>query len=169
MSDDAKKEDPKAAKGAAKGAKGGPPFVVALVLPAILAGAAAYGGTRAAAKGAVTAAPEPEPTHHKKVSPPGPTVALEPFLVNTLDANRKGHPMKMTVAIEFEEGAHEEALKSFTPRIRDAILSHMRTLSFEDAVDSQRSEKLRTELLEKCKNAGAVEAERVLITDLVSQ
>ncbi len=63
----------------------------------------------------------------------------------------------------------EDALKPFASRIRDAILSYIRVLSFEDAVDGGHMEKLRAEMLERCHSAGATGAARILITDLVIQ
>jgi flagellar basal body-associated protein FliL len=142
-------------------------MVLGMVLPPLLAAAASYGAVRASAH-----APPPhvvEVVQHVEAKPPGPTVALDPFLVSVVDAKGKGHPMKLSVAVEFGGLVKEDALKAFVPRIRDAILAHMRTLTFEEAVDSQHSEKLRTELLERCQKAGASGAERILITDLVSQ
>lgn len=143
---------------------GGAAMILGLVFPALLAGGAAYGATRAAAKAPGHAEPA-----HVEAKPPGPTVALEPFLVSILDASKKAHPLKLSLAVEFGSKDKEEELKTFVPRIRDAILAYVRALSYEEAVDSQHSEKLRAELLERCRKAGATTAERVLITDLVSQ
>jgi type IV pilus biogenesis protein CpaD/CtpE len=104
-------------------------------------------------------------------------VALDPFLVVTLDAAKKTHAMKVTLAVEFEpnpkeskeEGSKEDALKGFTPRIRDAALSYLRVMSYEEAMDNTRSDKMRADLLERFRAAGAVGASRVLVTDLVVQ
>ena len=81
-------------------------------------------------------------------------MALEPFLVLTQDVNKKAHPMKVTIAIEFSESAKEESLKSFTPRIRDATLGYLRLVTYEDALDSAKSEKLRAEILERLQGRG---------------
>lgn len=153
----------------AKPAKGGGVMMIlAMVIPGLLAGAGSFGATRFA--GHAAAAPHVEASaHHVEAKPPGPTIPLEPFLVSVLDASKKAHPMKLTLAVEFESAAKEEAQKPFIPRIRDAILSHMRSLSYEAAVDHEQAAKLRDELLERCRKAGAASAERVLITDLVSQ
>lgn len=162
-------EKPKEATAAAPATKsrgGALPMIVGFVLPAILAAAGSYGGVRAAARAPAPHAEAPPPPEAR---PPGPTVALEPFLVSINDAAKRPHPMKLTVAVEFDAKAKEDTLKAYTPRIRDAILGHMRTMSFEEAVDQQHTEKLRGDLLERCKKAGAVGAERVLITDQVSQ
>jgi flagellar basal body-associated protein FliL len=157
------KEKPVAAAG------GGKPSIVGLLLPAVLAAAAAFGGARIA--GAHHAAPTAE---HVEVQtkPPGPTLALDPFLLSVSDANKKAHPMKVTIAIEFESGAKEEkedALKSLTPRIRDAVLGYLRTQTYEASIDPSSGDKMRTELVERLRASGAPTAEHVLITDLVIQ
>jgi len=77
--------------------------------------------------------------------------------------------MRVTISVEFDEKAKEETLKSFTPRIRDAALTYLRGMTYEDAVDSGKTDKLRTDLLERIRNTGAAAASRVLITDLVVQ
>jgi flagellar FliL protein len=152
---------------AAKKGGGAVAMILGMVLPAVLAGAASFGGARVA--GAHQPAAQVEAPHHAEAKPPGPTVALEPFLVSIPDAKGKGHPMKLSVAVEFEALVKEDTLKAFVPRIRDAILGYMRTLNYEEALEAVQSEKLREELLERTKKAGAIGAERILITDLVSQ
>ena len=58
---------------------------IALILPAILAAAAAFGGARVAvARAAAPAEHAAEPAE----KPPGPTVTLEPFLVTIPDATK---------------------------------------------------------------------------------
>ena len=152
---------------AAKKGGGAVGMILGIVLPAILAGGASFGGARVA--GAHPPAAHAEAAPHAEAKPPGPTVALEPFLVSVPDAKGKGHPMKLSVAVEFEGLVKEDTLKAFVPRIRDAILAYMRTLNYEEAIDAVHSESMREELLERTKKAGAIGAERILITDLVSQ
>jgi flagellar basal body-associated protein FliL len=143
-----------------------------LILPAVLAGAAAFSGVRLGAAHAAAPAPQAE-QHAAALPPPGPTVALDPFLVVTLDSSKKTHAMKVTLAVEFEgngkEESKEDALKGFVPRIRDAALSYLRVMTYEDAMDSNHSDKMRADLLDKFRAAGAVGAARVLVTDLVVQ
>jgi flagellar basal body-associated protein FliL len=141
---------------------------LALLLPALLAGGASFGGAKLSAAHAASGAASAEHVV-AAVPPPGPTVALDPFLILTQDLNRKPHAMKVTIAIEFDESAKEETLKSFRPRIRDAALGYLRVVSYEDALDSTKTEKIRSELLERCRAAGATSAQRILITDLVVQ
>lgn len=149
---------------APKKSGGGP---LAMILPAVLAAGAAFGGAKIA--GAHASAPVTERVvvlEHAK--PPGPTVPLEPFLVAIQDANKKSHPMKVSLAIEFESTAKEEHIKAFAPRIRDAALTYLRSMTYEQATDPN-TEKMREEMLEKVKKVGASEAERILVTDLVVQ
>jgi flagellar basal body-associated protein FliL len=161
MSDDKKAKPANASGGVGLG-------VLAMVLPSIFAAAASFGAARATAtppgppmQPAAPASPE-EPTS------PGPTLALDPFLVAVQDAKKKMHPMKVNVAVEFGPKASPEELKVFTPRLRDAALDYLRRLTFEEAMDPQVNEKIRPEMLEKLRAAG-LGAKRVLITDLVVQ
>ncbi len=159
--------DPEPSKPVEAPAKKGPSTLLAVALPALIAGAAAFGGAKLSAARAAGA----QPVEHVAVAapPPGPTVSLEPFVLVTPDAGKKMHAMKVTLAVEFEEKAKEDTLKSFTPRIRDATLAYLRLLTYEDAVDGAKSDKIRADLLEKFRGVGAVSASRVLITDLVVQ
>ena len=155
MSDEKKPAEDKPAK------KSSP---LALVLPALLAGAAAFGGSK-------LATPHVAPAAEAKVEakPPGPTMQLEPFLVTIQDATKHAHAMKVTLAVELESGAKEEAPKAYVPRTRDACLTYLRNETFEQVSDSEHTEKLRTELLAKLKEAGVGGVERVLVTDFVVQ
>jgi flagellar basal body-associated protein FliL len=155
VSEEAKKETEKKTGG------GG---IMSLVLPALFAGAAAFGAVKFSSHAAHAATEAP-----KEAKPPGPTVQLDPFLVTINDATKHSHPMKVTLAIEFDEKVKEEAPRTFVPRARDACLSYLRTLSFEDASDLEHAPKFRTELQAQLKEAGVSNVERLLITDLVIQ
>jgi flagellar basal body-associated protein FliL len=159
--------EPEPKKADEQPAKKSPPAILAVLLPALIAGGAAFGGAKfASAHGAPAQAVE-----HVAIAapPPGPTVALEPFVLLTPDASKKMHAMKVSLAVEFDEKAKEETLKSFTPRIRDAALTYLRSMTYEDAIDCAKSDKVRSDLLEHFRNVGALGATRVLITDLVVQ
>lgn len=144
------------------------PGLLGVLLPAVLAAGGAFGGVKAAGGMAHAAAAEPAHATHE-AKPPGPTVSLEPFILTVVDGAKKVHPLKVSIAVEFDHTTKEDALKPFVSRIRDATLSHLRTLSYEDSIDAEKSEKLRSDLLERYRSAGATGAERVLITDLVAQ
>jgi flagellar basal body-associated protein FliL len=161
MADDKEKPAP-APKGGGGGALG-------MLLPAIVAGAAAFGGAKVA--GAHHAVAPVASEQKEAAKPPGPTLALDPFLLTVPDASKKAHPMKVTIAVEFEgaAGKEEDGFKALVPRIRDSTLGYLRTTSFEEALDPAASDKMRSELLERIKAAGVPTAQRVLITDLVTQ
>jgi flagellar basal body-associated protein FliL len=159
--DEAKKAAAAAAAPApAKSGKGGP---LALIIPAILAGGAAFGGAR------ISGGPPPV-AHPVEVAAemPGPTISLEPFLVTIPDGARS-HVVKLTVAVELKHLAKEEEFKAFIPRIRDATLTYLRSLSFEEASSSDHLEQMRTDIRERLKTIGATAVENVLITDFVTQ
>jgi flagellar basal body-associated protein FliL len=147
-------------------ARGGGPGVVGMILPALFAAAAAFGGAKFAGGRHASAAEAPE---HAGAEAPGPTLALEPFLLSIADANKKTHAMKVAIAIEFDAKEKEEALKSLTPRIRDATLGHLRTVRYEDVIDPAAGEKMRADMIEHLHTAGVPTAQHVLITDLVVQ
>jgi flagellar basal body-associated protein FliL len=162
MSDD-KAED----KGASAPPKGGGTVgkLLGILLPALVAGAASFGGSRAA--GAQHAAPAA--TTAEAARPPGPTLELEPFIFTVPDGTKKTHPIKVTIAVEFEATGKEESLKERVPRVRDASLSYLRTLPYEQLQDATSTEKMRTDMLAAIKASGTSTAQRVLITDLVVQ
>lgn len=166
MSDKPEKKDEKAAPAPApKGSKGG--AILAIVLPAMFSGGAAFGGARVASGIVHTKTVYVETPAAPK--PPGPTLALEPFLVTLAEANGKAHAMKVVLAIEFSSTTKEDILKPLMPRVRDASLTYLRTLTYDTAADRSKVDAVRNDLLESIKKSGATTAERVLITDFVLQ
>lgn len=151
---------------AAEPAKKSSSSPLGLILPAILAGAAAFGGARVA--GAHGQGAPPAEHAEPAAKPPGPTLTLDPFLVTVQDAAKKSHPMKVTLAVEFDASTKEDAIKNFVPRIRDISLTYLRGLSYEIAIDP-KPDQIRADLLDRARTAGAATAQQVLITDLVVQ
>ena len=144
--------------------------ILGIVLPAIFAGAASFGGTRAAAAHHAPAPSGESAEAAEAAKPPGPTLSLEPFVFTVSEAGtKKTHPVKVTVAVEFEASGKEEELKNLVHRVRDATLSYLRTITYEQAQDASNTEKMRADLLAAIKASGARTAQRVLITDLVVQ
>lgn len=164
---------PAAAKAESPKRSGSPvATAIGILLTAVLAGGAAFGGAKMGSRGAAPAAAhESDPHDLKPPHPkaPGATIALEPFLLTVADAEGKQRAIKVTLALELKPEEKEDAFKPFVPRIRDATLGYLRALSFEEAADSARVEKMRTELLERCEKLGAYAVEKVLITDFVTQ
>lgn len=144
--------------------KGGGAAIVGVVVTALLSGGAAFAGVKVASGSAH--APAPIVPH---VEPPGPTVAMDPFVATVLDAEHKPHALKLTLAIELGHDGKEEEFKSFIPRARDAVLSHVRSLTLEDVAGPEGVEELRKVLLERIHSVGAHAAEHILVTDLITQ
>jgi flagellar protein FliL len=162
------KEAPAAAAPAApadKGKKSGVVgVVVALVVTAVLSGGAAYGGARAA-----SGPPKHEEPKVVIAKPPGPTIQLDPFVVNVSSADGKPHAVKLTIAIELGHTEKEDAFKVFVPRVRNTTLGYLRGLTFEDLADRGKVEAIRNDLRERIHNVGAIQADQILITDLLTQ
>ncbi|MBI4952586.1 MAG: flagellar basal body-associated FliL family protein [Myxococcales bacterium] len=141
--------------------------MLAALLPAVLAGGAAFGGARfggAHGDTPAAAASEPGPT-----AEPGPTVALQPFVLNLTDSSEQQHALRITLAVELERGGNAEEFNVFVPRVRDAALSYLRTLDVAQVTAATFQDDLRSVLLERIHGLGAAHADRILITDLVMQ
>jgi len=171
VADEKSKAPPPAAPPAAakKGVAG---TVIGVVLTALLSTGGAFGGAKFGAASAAAAHPNPEAEHAPgipTVRAPGVTMPLEPFLVTVNDASGKPRAVKVTLALELRPHELEEALKPFVPRLRDATLTYLRALTFEEAANNQHVEKMRAELLERFTKLGAIAIEQILITDFVTQ
>ncbi len=171
MADEKSKAPPAAAVPAApkKGIAG---TAIGILLTAVLSGGAAFGGAKFGAASVQPAHPEGEGEHAAgipTVRAPGITMPLEPFLVTVNDATGKPRAVKVTLALELRPHELEEALKPFVPRLRDATLTYLRALTFEEAANNQHVEKMRGELLERFIKLGAIAIDQILITDFVTQ
>ena len=171
MSDD---KNDKARKGDAAAPTPRGVSVVALFLTAIVSAGAAGGGALYVSKR--TAHPAPAASHgaahaapHAANAPPGFTLPLEPFVVMSVDAHRAFHAMRATLALEFTPATHEEDVRPYVPRVRDAALSLLRSTSYEVASDPAQMDHLRSELQTRFAATGVRGIARVLITDLVVQ
>lgn len=156
---------------AAPAAKGGGVSIVGLVATAVFAGAAAFGGAKAADHRGGPTSHDTHDTHDAAphVESPGFTLALDPFLVMSSDTNHTSHPMRVVLAIEFDQTAKEETVRRFVPRIRDSALTHLRTVTYETASDPAQMDHLRSDLMERFRSTGVTGVTRVLVTDLVVQ
>lgn len=170
MADEAEKKRAPEQGAAAPKRSGGAGAVLGAVLTALVAAAGAFGGARLGAPAMAGQAQEgASPSPAATMRPPGATVGLDPFLVTVADAQGKPRAIKVTIALELREGAKEDALRPFVPRVRDAMLTYLRTLSYEDVADSGHAEQMRSDLLERFARLGALSIERVLVTDFVTQ
>ena len=140
------------------------PLAIGIVLQATLAAGAAYGGARL---GSARASGAPAAAAAQPNEVPGPTVTLEPFVCTVTDAERRVHAMRVRLAIELKQ--EDEKFERYVPRLRDATLSALRSMSFEDAVSPAGQDQLREELLSRYHDLGAKAAAGVLLTEFVVQ
>ncbi len=75
----------------------------------------------------------------------------------------------MHPAIELKHDGKEEEFKAFIPRARDTVLTHVRGLALEDVSSPAGIEELRRVLLDRIHAVGAMAAEHILVTDLITQ
>lgn len=143
--------------------KGGAAALVGVVVTALLSGGAAFAGVKVASG---PARAEPKAVH---IEPPGPTVTMEPFIATVLDSERRPHALKLTLAIELKHNGKEEEFKAFIPRARDTVLTHVRGLTLEDVASTTGIEELRKVLLDRIHDIGAHGADKILVTDLITQ
>lgn len=167
MSDD--KNDSKARKGDAAAPPTKGVSVVALILTAVVAAGAAGGASLYVSKRTSRAAPHAPAPAPARPTPPGFTLALDPFVVMSIDAHHSFHAMRATIALEFGPTAREEDIRPYVARIRDATLSLLRSVTYEVASDPAQTDRLRAQLQARYQDTGVQGIARVLITDLVVQ
>ena len=165
--EEAKKDEP-AAKGGG-GKKGVVGALIGALISAVLSGGAAFGGVKFASKASSQENAPPAAPMIPVVRAPGPTVPLEAFVANVSDSEGKTRAAKITVNIELQHGASDADFKLFIPRVRDATLSYLRGVQFEQLQKPEGVEQLRKDLIARYHSVGAIKAEQVLITDLITQ
>ncbi len=151
-------------KDAEPGKKG--PGVVGLVLPALLAGAGAFGGAFFGGSPAPAAEQVVDAVDSKV---PGPTVPLNPFVLNVQDKEGATHAAKLTFAVELKKAVDPKLFEVFVPRIRDTVLTYLRSMTFEEMSDSKGKVKMTGDLLAAINKLGAEDASQVLVQDFVIQ
>lgn len=171
MADDEKKESqtpPDGAAGVPAGGGGGK--LVGLVLPAVLAGLAAFGGAKLGGGGGAAAGHGAEATGHDEKKMPGFTVELKAFVLMVTDeVTKENKPLKLSLAIELEKLAKKEEFEPFVPRVRDTVNEYIRGLSYQEIMNPRTKERMTEDLLERIHKLGGESAKRVLVQEMVTQ
>lgn len=111
---------------------------------------------------------EAEPEKGKKESMG--LVTLEAAVVDLRDAANETHHLKIAIAIEVRSEVPEEEAKVFVMRAKDAEITYLRTLTYEDVTDHAKFEVIRKELSHRVLKAfGKKHGKKMLITEYVVQ
>lgn len=106
----------------------------------------------------------------KDEGPAGSTAVLDPIIIDLREASGEIHHLKLGIGIELMTSMHGEEFKRYDPRVRDATISYLRTLTFEEVTNASQLERIRSTLRERIGTAiGRSAVRRVLFTDFVAQ
>jgi flagellar basal body-associated protein FliL len=98
------------------------------------------------------------------------TADLEPLIVDIRETGGDLHHLKVGIAIELTKAIPEEEFKRYVPRVRDAAIGYLRSLTFDDVTSPTKFDSIRAELGERIAAAlGKDRVKRVLFTDFVAQ
>ena len=96
--------------------------------------------------------------------------AFEPLIVDVMDSDGVAHHLKVGLSAELADGVTAEEFKLLMPRGREAAISYLRSLSFEDVTSPKKYAKLKKELVKNVSKAiGENKLHRLLIVDFVAQ
>jgi len=99
----------------------------------------------------------------------GPLVELDDFLVNIADGKQTRY-LKANITVEAVDTSTQEEIQKRMPQIRDAIIFHMGTKTFDQVRDLQGKKQLRAELTKRLN--GILDerlVERLFFTEFVVQ
>ncbi len=135
-----------------------------MLLPAVLAGIAAFGGGLVGTMvfgGDKKAAIE--------LQAPGPSVLLGPFVLTVADKKGERRALKIKLAIELEPEAKASEFEKFIPRISNMVLSYLGGFTFEEASNTETHHRICRDLLLRIQKLGGKTAKAVLIQEFVTQ
>ncbi len=102
--------------------------------------------------------------------PPAPTMRLDPVIVDVKSKDGMLHHVKVGIAVELKKGVKVEEAELFMPRARDAVITYVRSLRFDQLSEIEQFDKIRDELGKRVIDAvGTSRAQRILFTDFVIQ
>jgi len=98
------------------------------------------------------------------------SVEIPPIVVDLRDADGRIRHLKVGLAAELGETVNVEEFKLVSPRGREATLSYLRSLTFEDVSDPARYATIKDEISKRMIDAiGADKVHRILLVDFVLQ
>jgi flagellar basal body-associated protein FliL len=183
---DAKAEPKKSKLGLILGIVGGVVVLVAGGVTGLLLGPKMMGAppAEAAPGGEAHGAPAPHaapaPAHGEKPKGGGEhgeghggkvvSFKFDPIIVDVLSKFGESHHLKVGLAAELAEGAVEDDLKLVQPRGREAAITYLRALTYEEITNPKKYGKIKKDLVKKVTVAvGEERVSRVLVIDFVAQ
>jgi len=98
------------------------------------------------------------------------SVEIPPIVVDLRDADGRIRHLKVGLAAELGDTVNVEEFKLVSPRGREATLSYLRSLTFEDVSDPARYATIKDEISKRMIDAiGADKVHRILLVDFVLQ
>ncbi len=98
------------------------------------------------------------------------SIAFPSVVVDLRDQDERIRHLKVGINCEVPETVPDAEFKLYMPRGREAILTYMRSLNYEEVTDPARYETIKSELSKRVTEAiGAKRVKRVLIVEFVSQ
>jgi flagellar basal body-associated protein FliL len=98
------------------------------------------------------------------------SVDINPIVVDLRDGDGRLRHLKVGLAAELGETANVEEFKLMSPRGREATLSYLRSLTFEDVADPARYASIKDEISKRMIEAiGTEKVHRILLVDFVLQ
>lgn len=179
MSEDDSLAPPKKSKlGLILGIVGGVLVLVAGAAAGLFLGPSLFGGPATAAASAPPAAHAPQAPAAVNATPKAPptapekiiSAAFDPLIVDVMDSDGMAHHLKVGLSAELADGVTVEEFKLLMPRGREAAITYLRSLSFEDVTSPKKYAKLKKELTRNVTKAiGENKLHRLLIVDFVAQ
>lgn len=98
------------------------------------------------------------------------SVELPPIIVDLRDTDGRLRHLKVGLSTELSEGTKPEEFKLLIPRGREACLTYLRSLSFEEVSDPERYATIKDEISKRVSEAvGAEHVQRLLLIEFVLQ
>ncbi|ACV67877.1 flagellar basal body-associated FliL family protein [Desulfohalobium retbaense] len=167
------KKDENAAK---QGAKGDRKFKLLLIVASVFLLAAIgaggyYIGTQwgSESEAAQENTPSSESVSFDSKGELGPLVEMDDFLVNIADGEQTRY-LKASITVEATDKKSQDELNKRIPQIRDVIIFHLGTKTFDQVRDLQGKKQLRAELTKRLN--GIVDqrlVQRIFFTEFVVQ
>ncbi len=115
-------------------------------------------------------APAEGDSQEKESEAHGEAVVIDPIIVDVRGSDAELHHLKVGLAIELAKAPSEEEHKRIIPRVRDATIVYLRTLTLEDVTSPNKFEEIRRQLADGVSRAVVKpHVRRVLFTDFVAQ